>query len=52
MAYSYKCFHELSKREVEGTDYKIRFYQIQSPILIMAPHGGKIVPGTSESGID
>ncbi|WP_245735241.1 poly-gamma-glutamate hydrolase family protein [Thermodesulforhabdus norvegica] len=32
----------------EGTDYRIRYRRGILPVLIMAPHGGLIEPGTSE----
>lgn len=33
---------------IEGRDYRIRYRQGIFPVLIMAPHGGFIEPGTSE----
>lgn len=36
------------KDETEGTDYRIQTRQGVSNILVMAPHGGDIEPGTSE----
>ena len=48
MAPSYRNFRELSRKEVERTDYRIRSRRGQDSILVMAPHGGKIEPGTSE----
>ena len=41
-------FKELADREVEGQDYRIRVELRDAPVLIMAPHGGKIEPATSE----
>jgi phage replication-related protein YjqB (UPF0714/DUF867 family) len=48
MTSSYKSFKELSKREVEGRDYRIRIDLKNGPVLVMAVHGGKIEPGTAE----
>jgi len=54
---SYTSFGTLADREVEGQDYRIRL-DIRDPrVLIMAPHGGKIEPATTEvaeviAGID
>ena len=45
---SYMSFKELADREVEGQDYRIRVELRDAPVLIMAPHGGKIEPATSE----
>lgn len=45
---SYMSFKELADREVEGQDYRIRVELRNAPVLIMAPHGGKIEPATSE----
>ena len=45
---SYTSFGTLADREVEGQDYRIRL-DIRDPrVLIMAPHGGKIEPATTE----
>lgn len=44
----YSCFAELADAEVEGVDYLVRKTVAKSLILIMAPHGGGIEPGTSE----
>lgn len=45
---SYMSFKELADREVEGQDYRIRVELRDARVLIMAPHGGKIEPATSE----
>lgn len=42
----YRTFAELSRREAEGRDYRIRFREGRSGLLVMAPHGGTIEPGT------
>jgi phage replication-related protein YjqB (UPF0714/DUF867 family) len=47
---SYVSFKELAHREVEGEDYQIRIELRDPRVLIMAPHGGKIEPATSEIG--
>ncbi len=44
---TYINFKELRRREVEDIDYRIRCRQGRTGILIMAPHGGNIEPGTS-----
>jgi phage replication-related protein YjqB (UPF0714/DUF867 family) len=48
MADKYRSFQELSQKEVLGRDYKILTSNEDSPVLIIAPHGGKIEPGTTE----
>ena len=48
MVSSYQSFKELADHEVEGQDYRIRI-ELRDPCgLIMARHGGKIEPATSE----
>lgn len=42
----YGTFAELTRHETEGRDYRIRFSEGKSGLLIMAPHGGTIEPGT------
>jgi phage replication-related protein YjqB (UPF0714/DUF867 family) len=44
----YASFHQLSRYEREGIDYQRRWARRASPVLIAAPHGGGIEPGTSE----
>jgi phage replication-related protein YjqB (UPF0714/DUF867 family) len=48
MASSYESFKELREREIEGQDYRIRIDLKDEHVLVMAPHGGKIEPGTAE----
>lgn len=48
MTSPYRSFKELSEREIEGRDYQMRIVSRPGNILVMAPHGGKIEPGTSE----
>ena len=48
MVKAYRSFGELSGQEIEGQDYRIRTCLRNSPFLVMAPHGGKIEPGTTE----
>ena len=48
MVKAYRSFGELSEREIEGQDYRIRTYPRDNRVLVMAPHGGKIEPGTTE----
>ena len=45
---TYKDFKSLSAVETEGKDFRIWHQKINSPIAIVAPHGGGIEPGTSE----
>jgi len=45
---SYTSFRTLADREVEGRDYRIRIELRDPRVLIMAPHGGKIEPATTE----
>lgn len=44
----YSNFEQLFAGETEGEDYKILSIQRDSEIVILAPHGGLIEPGTSE----
>lgn len=48
MVKSCKSFEELSDHEAEERDYTIRTCLRRGPVLVMAPHGGKIEPGTTE----
>jgi len=48
MAFSYQSFKDLTDREVEGQDYRIRIELRDPRVLIIAPHGGKIEPTTAE----
>src|SRR4030042_6317944 len=45
---SYQSYKELSEHEVEGQDYRIGMELRDPRVLIMAIHGGKIEPGTTE----
>jgi phage replication-related protein YjqB (UPF0714/DUF867 family) len=44
----YASFAQLARYEREGTDYQRYWVRRGSPLLIAAPHGGGIEPGTSE----
>ena len=44
----YGSFDELRRAEREGVDFRIRVIQREASVVIIAPHGGKIEPGTSE----
>lgn len=44
----YDSFAALAAHEVMGVDYRIRVTARQSPVAVMAPHGGWIEPGTSQ----
>ncbi len=49
MADKYRYFNELQNGEIEGIDYRICVKERkESPVAIIAPHGGWIEPGTSE----
>ncbi len=48
MASSHKSFQAIKDQEVEGRDFRIRTHFRSRPILVMAPHGGWIEPGTTE----
>lgn len=41
-------FQEIANAKTEGVDYKITVKDRNSAIVILAPHGGDIEPGTSE----
>ncbi len=45
---TYRNFKELKSVEKLNTDYKISISDVGSPITVIAPHGGKIEPKTSE----
>ena len=45
---TYSCFAELKNHEEQNKDYKISISNVGSRITIIAPHGGKIEPGTSD----
>ena len=44
----YKSFSELCRSEREGVSYQRKVANRQSRFAIIAPHGGRIEPGTSE----
>ncbi|MEW6674368.1 MAG: poly-gamma-glutamate hydrolase family protein [Thermodesulfobacteriota bacterium] len=45
---TYTGFAELARCEKAGADYRISISNVGSAVTIVAPHGGKIEPGTSE----
>ena len=45
---TYSCFADLKTHEEQNKDYKISISDLGSGITIIAPHGGKIEPGTSD----
>jgi phage replication-related protein YjqB (UPF0714/DUF867 family)/ppGpp synthetase/RelA/SpoT-type nucleotidyltranferase len=47
----YKSYSALAAGETEGVDYRKFFTEKPSPVLIAAPHGGTIEPGTSEIAV-
>lgn len=44
----YTSFAELRAAERAGVDYRIMVCRQDSPVAVIAPHGGTIEPGTSE----
>jgi phage replication-related protein YjqB (UPF0714/DUF867 family) len=48
MVDKYRSFAELSAHETKGVDFRIRAVRKESAIVVLAPHGGEIEPGTSE----
>lgn len=44
----YNTFNELAANEQLGVDYLVRVNDRGTPSVILAPHGGRIEPGTSE----
>ena len=48
MSDQYESFAQLAECETEGIDYSICVIDRESPIAIVAPHGGEIEPGTSQ----
>jgi phage replication-related protein YjqB (UPF0714/DUF867 family) len=49
MADKYDTFAQLAEAEVSGTDYRVHAVaRPDSPVLVIAPHGGTIEIGTSE----
>jgi phage replication-related protein YjqB (UPF0714/DUF867 family) len=45
---TYGRFAELKAKETEGVDYLVQCTDRGSRVLVLAPHGGGIEPGTSE----
>ena len=49
MGDKYETFAQLAQTEVWGTDYRVRAVaRPDSPVTVIAPHGGSIEIGTSE----
>src|SRR5579862_3424082 len=48
LADRYLSYAELARTEVRGKDYDIVAIARPSPVVIIAPHGGRIEHGTSE----
>lgn len=44
----YRNFDDLRAHEREGNDFVIRLESAHAAVAIIAPHGGRIEPGTSE----
>ena len=49
MSDRYNNYADLAAGELEGVHYRVRVIERASPIVIMAPHGGRIEPGTSQT---
>lgn len=47
-AKTYRGFADLAKSQVRGKDYEIVVCPRGSRVVVIAPHGGRIEPGTSE----
>ncbi len=45
---TYRNFVELNHKEVANRDFRVRVRPSKSDTVIIAPHGGRIEPGTSE----
>jgi phage replication-related protein YjqB (UPF0714/DUF867 family) len=45
----YSCYAELLAREQEGSSFRVHTIERNSSIAVIAPHGGWIEPGTSET---
>ena len=45
----YGSYADLAAGEAEGVDYRIRVIDRASPIAVVAPHGGRIEAGTSQT---
>ena len=45
----YDSYADLAAGEVEGVHYRIRVIDRASPIAVVAPHGGRIEAGTSQT---
>lgn len=48
MVDKYAGFEALAAGERRNIDFRIRFDERASPVIVLAPHGGRIEPGTSE----
>lgn len=48
MADKYRNFAELNANERSGIDYRIHVENRDTPVAVIAPHGGSIEPGTLE----
>ena len=44
----YKNFEELARNEMEGVDFDIELIDRNSPLAVIAIHGGNIEPGTTD----
>jgi phage replication-related protein YjqB (UPF0714/DUF867 family) len=44
----YNSFKELSFEKIRGSDFAIHHSDRRSPLIVIAPHGGGIEPGTGE----
>lgn len=44
----YRNFTQLARSEVENLDFRVNALPREAEIIVIAPHGGEIEPGTSE----
>jgi phage replication-related protein YjqB (UPF0714/DUF867 family) len=47
----YGSFSQLAAKQRRGADFRVRFRNRRSNVLVIAPHGGGIEPGTSETAV-
>lgn len=47
-----KSFEDIKKSFFEGIDYQLRIEDRNAQVIVLAPHGGGIEPGTSEIALE
>ena len=45
----YHCYADLAAAKPQGVHYRVRVVERASQIVVVAPHGGRIEPGASET---